>query len=809
MGWKDGFLQDLRYAFRTMRRDAAFCAIAILILGLGIGANTAIFSVVNTVLLRPLPFYASDRLVWIANTGTTGLSGATSRVSNYRDWRAMNQSFEDISSYFAFSDYNSYNLTGSGDPERLSGYGVAQNFFPLLGVQPALGRNFDAEESKFNGRKAAILTYGLWERRFGSDPSIVGRNVILNDTPTTIVGVMPRWFDFPSVFVPGSKVDLFVPFSISDETDRWGNTLAVVGRLKPGASIGQARAEFNILVDRIHKSHPERGVTWGARLTGLQDQVSGGFRRALVVLLAAVGVVLLIACANLSNLLLARASSRRKEMTVRIALGATRLRLIRQMLTESLLLAICGGIVGVVIAVIATRALAGLQAMNIALLHTVRLDGATLAFATGIAIVTGLLFGLVPALQISGTDVQGGLKESSRGSTEGRRSGWIRSTLVVAEIALSCILLVGAGLLIRSFQHVMDVDLGFQPAHTAVWTIETGNRFRQNSQTAEFYRRLERAIEAVPGVESSGVTDCLPLGRNRSWTIGAKGVAYERGQMPLAFPRIVDAGYIPAMQIPLRAGRTFTAADDANSEQVMVINEALAHRLWPDRSAIGQEAMIGGAKSWRIIGVVANVRHASLEQEGSPEMYLPIPQAGGASSVELVVRTKLPPEAIAPSLRAALQATDPSLPTAEFRTLDGIVDRAVSPRRFVVILLGGFAGLALVLASLGIYGVVSYSVSQRTQEIGVRMALGASAANVQMDILRHTMGLALMGALAGLAGSIAAAHLLESLLFGVKPGDIVTFLAMLSVLTVVAAVAGYVPARRASRIDPMLALRSE
>ena len=808
MGWKDGLRQDLRYAARTMRREAAFCVVAVSILGLGIGANTAIFSVVNTVLLRPLPFRAPERLVWIANIGTSGLSGRTSRVANYRDWVAMNESFEELSAYFAFSDYGSYNLTGSGEPERLSGYGVAQNFFPFLGVQPMLGRNFDAEESKWNARKAAVLTYGLWERRFGSDPGIVGQTIVLNDQPTTVVGVMPRWFDFPSVFVPGGKVDLFAPFSIGDETDRWGNTLAVVGRLKPGVTLPQARAEFGLLVDRIQKAHPERGNGWGARLTGLQEQVSGQFRLALVILLCAVGVVLLIACANLSNLLLARAASRHKEMTVRVALGATRGRLIRQMLTESLLLSGCGGAVGVAMAWAATRALAGLQAMNIALLHTVRMDGTTLAFGVGVALAAGLLFGIAPALEISGADIQSGLKETSRGTTEGRRGAWVRGALVISEIALSAVLLVGAGLLIRSFLRVMDVNLGFQPARAAVWSIETGNRFKTNVEQANFYVRLERAVETVPGVESSGVTDCLPLGRNRGWVVRAKGVTYLPGQTPVAFPRLVDAGYLPAMQIPLRSGRTFNGHDTAESERALVINEYLARRLWPDRDAVGQEAMVTDGKPWRVVGVVADVRHASLEQEGGAEMYLPIPQLG-ASSVDLVVRTKLAPEAVAPTVRAALKTVDPTLPTAEYRTLEGVVDRAVSPRRFVVMLLTGFATLALVLASLGIYGVVSYAVSQRSQEIGVRMALGATARDVQFAVLRQTLGLALAGAVVGLAASAGVARLLESLLYGVKPGDAVTFLGMLAVLMAVAALAGYLPARRASRIDPMAALRTE
>jgi predicted permease len=803
----DLLLQDLRYALRAMRRDAGFCAMAALILGLGIGANTAIFSVVNTLLFRPLPFRDAGRLVWIANTGTTGLSGATSRVANYRDWRAMNQSFEDLSAYFAFSDYSSYTLKETGEPERLSGFGVARNFFDLLGVRPLLGRAFDDEECKWNGRKAVILTHGLWERRFGSDPGVIGRRLTLNDEATTVVGVMPAAFDFASVFMPGSKVDVLVPFPITDETDRWGNTLAVIGRLKPGVTIRKAQAEFDLLTQQILSSKKDR-YRFGAALTGLQEQVSGRFRRALVVLLCAVGVVLLIACANLSNLLLARAASRRKEIAVRIALGAGRARLIRQMLTESTLLACCGAALGLVLAFVATRALSGLRAMNIPLLQSVRVDGAALLFTALVALATGLLFGLAPALQLSGAAVSEALKDSSRGSSQGRRGAWVRGALVVSEIALACILLVGAGLLMRSFLRVLDVDLGFQPARAAVWTIETGDRFKTHAQQDAFFASLRRAVDAVPGVESSGVTDCLPLGRNRSWGIRAKGQTYPQGQVPLVYPRIVSPGYIPAMKIPLRAGRDFTDHDTAASQLVILINQTLARTVWPGLDPVGQEAFVFGKEPFRVVGVVGDVRHSSLEQAGSSEMYLPVSQAG-ASSVELVVRTRLAPEALAPAVRAALRRVDAGLPTAEFRTLDDLVDRAVSPRRFVVVLLGGFALLALLLASLGIYGVVSYSVNQRTQEIGIRMALGASAGHVQFRVLRETVGLALAGSLVGVVGSAAVARLLQSLLFGVQPGDALTFVAMTAVLTSVAALAGYLPARRASRIDPMSALRSE
>jgi putative ABC transport system permease protein len=804
----DQILQDLRYALRTMRRDAAFCAIAVLILGLGIGANTAIFSVVNTVLFRPLPFRNPSRLVWISNIlPGAGLSGETSRVSNYRDYRSMNRSFEDLTAYFAFSDYGSYTLTEYGEPERLIGYGVAQNFFQMLGIRLELGRPFDDEECKWNGRKAVILSHGLWQRRFGSDPHIVGRSITLNGAPTIVTGVLPESFDFASVFTPGAKVDMLTPFPITDETNRWGNTLAIVGRLKPGATVGRAQAEFDVLVSQIKAAHPERGKLFGARLTMLTDHISGRFHKALIVLLCAVGAVLLIACANLSNLLLARAASRRKEIAVRTALGAVRGRLVRQMLTESLLLSSCGAIAGLLMAFALTRALSHMDAMGIPMLAGARVDAQALAFTIALALVTGVLFGLAPALQISVADLHEGLKENNRGSSEGRRSAWVRNALVVGEIALACVLLVGAGLLMRSFVHVMDLDLGFQPAQTAIWTIEPPSTYRTQLQQRTLYQEIARRVQTVPGVESVGFTDCLPLSRNRSWDIRAKGVQYTDADLPLSFPRIVDTGYIPTMRIPLREGRTFTDHDTADSEKVVIINENAARRLWPNRSAVGQIALAGQGEV-RVIGVVANVRHSSLEETAGLEMYFPITQMG-SGNVELVVRTKRPPETIAPEVRAAMLAVEPSLPTAEFRTLNEIVDHAVSPRRFVVLLLGSFAALALVLAALGIYGVVSYSVSQRTQEIGIRMALGASAGHVQMSVVRQTLLLAIGGSVLGVVGSLVVSRLIASLLFGVQPGDAVTFAAMIGTLTFVAGLAGYLPARRASRIDPMCALRAD
>jgi predicted permease len=809
-GWPawDSLSQDVRYAFRTLGREPGFFAVAVLIVGLGIGATTAMFSVVNPILLQQLPFRDPERLVRVANTGTGGLSSVTSRASNLRDWRRLNESFEDLAGYFAFFDYGSYNLVGQGEPERLVGVGVTQNFLELLGVQPQLGRNFVDEECIWNGRPAALLTHSLWERRFASDPAIVGKSITLNNDPTTVVGVLPASFDFAGVFSPGSRIDMLTPFPVADETDRWGNTLAVIGRLKPGVTAGNAQAELDLINARLREQDPAR---WGlgAAVSGLQEHITGRFRQALLVLAGAVALVLLIACTNLSNLLLSRAASRRKEVAIRSALGAGRYRLIRQMLTESLVLSGCGAMLGIAIAFAVTRGVAATSAISIPLLHAVQVDSTALGFTLIVAVSTGLLFGIVPALQVSGADEHDALRDSTRGSSEGKGRSWIRGALVVSEVALACVLLVGAGLLLRSFLTLLDVDLGFQPEHAVAWRVDVGDRFADSGpgERVAFYERLVAAFKAVPGVESVGLTDTLPLGRNRGWGIRAKGVDYPEGS-PGAQPRMVDHGYIEAMRIPVIAGRSFNAFDTRESERVMVINEAAAQRLWPGQDPIGQIALVGNNTEWRIIGVVQNVRHSSLEEESGNEMYMNIRQQGDWGAIDAVIRTRLPVESLAPGIRAALRSLDSTLPASDFQTLGQIVDRAVSPRRFVLLLLVAFTAVALLLASLGIYGVVSYSVNQRTQEIGIRMALGASAGNVRWRVLRKTLALASIGVAIGAVGSFAMARLIGSLLYGVAPTDPLSFAAMMLVLTLVALVAGYLPARRASRIDPMSVLRS-
>jgi len=800
------FVQDTRSALREVRRDLRFYAFAALIIGLGVGANTAVFSVMSPLMLRQLPFEDPEELVWVAHRDAGGMSSVTSRTSNLRDFREMNQSFEALTGYFAFFEYESYNLVGDGQPERLVGVSVAQNFLDVLGVRPLMGRNFVDEESVWEGRPAAILTHGFWTRRFGADPAIVGRSITLNEIPTEVVGILPATFDFSSTFTPGSRVDFLRPFPISDETDNWGNTLAMIGRLKPGATVESSQADLELLVQYLQEADPER---WGlgAAVSKLQDQISGGFRSAMFLLAAAAGAVMLIACANLSNLLLARGPKRRKEMAIRSVMGANRKRLLRQLLLESLILSLCGALIGVGIAYGATELVAGTSAVKIPMLKAVSIDGVVLLFTLGVALTAGLIIGIVPALQMSEGQEASALSDSSRGSSEGRMHTNIREALIVAEVAIACILLVGGGLLLRSFSSVLDVELGFRSDGLVAWRVDTNRSFDERSAGVVFYEQLLANVEAVPGVEAVGLSDCLPLGRNRSWGIRAVGQPDDEEHAYSVFPRIVDYRYISAMGIPLVSGRHFTADDTWETGNVVIISESGARRMFPGENPLGQFLTLGEGGS-EVVGVVGDVRHQSLEQTSGIELYMPMTQQWWGT-LDMVVRSPLPAEALLGGVSAAIQATDPTMPTGDFRTLSAIVDRAVSPRRFTLLLLGSFAGAALLLAALGIYGVLSYSVSQRIPEIGIRMALGETGGQVLGRVVKRTMTLALVGIAIGAGGSFLVTRLMESMLFGVAPTDAKTFVMMTMVLLTVAALAGFIPARRASRTDPMGALRSE
>ena len=617
---------------------------------------------------------------------------------------------------------------------------------------------------------------------------------------------MPASFDFTSVFTPGSRVDLFSPFPLAKETDDMGNTSAIVGRLKPDATLESAQAEFHLLGQRLTAEHQSDRNEFQPVLSSLKAHVTGRLRLALIVLGCAVGVVMLIVCANLSNLPLARNATRQKEMAIRVALGAGRRRLIRQMLTESIVLSGAGAVAGVMVAVIGTRLLTRLDAISIPLLANVQVDIGVLAFTLLIAVVTGLMFGLVPALQVPAIGVNETLKDSTRGSTGGKRHAWIRSSLVVTEFAFACLLLVAAGLLIRSFLRVLDVDLGFQPERLATIRIDPSSEYSTQAKRNAYFDEALHLVQNTPGVEASGLTDVLPLEGDRSWGVKGVGQVYEREHHPSAFVRIVSNGYFKAMGIPLLAGRDFTEHDAASSEKVIIINDTLARRLWPNQDPIGQMVTQDGGR--RVVGVVGGVRHVKVEEDSGSEMYLPIRQTTDFSAVELVVRTSLPEETFGTTLRATLKPLDPNLGSSEFRNVQQLVDKATSPRRFVVIMLTGFSIFALTLAALGIYAVISYSVQQRTQEIGIRMALGASARSLQTRIMFQTLRLASIGLLIGLGVSFIMTRSLRALLFGVNSNDPASFIGTVVVLVAVAAVAGYFPARRASQIDPINALRS-
>jgi putative ABC transport system permease protein len=804
--------QDLRYAFRTLGRDRAFTLIAVVILGLGIGANVTVFSVVNTILLRPLPFQHPARLVWIEGPPREGgLSSVTYSVDAFEEYQQRNQTLDSVTAYMPFYGPSDYKLTGRGEPQPVTGVMVVCNFFQTLGVQPALGRLFTPEECRKNASPAVLLSYFFWKRVFAEDRSIVGQAITLNNAPVTVAGVLPPTFDFGSVFAPGTRMDILVPAPY--DMRNWGNTLLLIGRLKPGMTVAGTQAEANLLFPHFYfnKAHPEWGTGYQAQVQSLKDHVSGKLRRSLVVLWCAVGLILLIVCVNLSNLALARASARSKEYAMRAALGAGRARLVRQLLTESMVLSMGGAALGLGFAFVMTFYLAHQGSIALPLLSSLRVDGLALAWTLLVATASAVLFGVAPAFRMSVRTIQEALKESGHGTTEGRRHDRVRAALVVSEVALACVLLVGAGLLLRSFLRVLDVDLGFQPDRAAALRVEYndrgGNGTQQGARRGAIFEEMLRRVKAIPGIEEAGISDMLPLDRNRSWGLGAKGVVYRPKEYPDAFVYVVTPGYLAAMGMHLREGRDLSWQDQADSQRVVILNEAAAKRLWPGEDPLGRIAEVN-ERDTTVVGVVSDVRETSVEESSGPEIYVPMTQEGPVGA-ELVVRAKLPPDALASSVMRTLRALNPGQPATEFRPIRQIVDHAISPRRFFVLLVSAFAALGLALASLGIYGVISYSVAQQRQEIGIRMALGATQGHVLLGVLTKTLRLTLAGIALGMVASFAAARLIASLLFGTTPTDPATFAGMTALLCAVALLAGYVPAHRASRIDPMIALRAE
>jgi predicted permease len=810
--------QDFRFAQRTMRRDLGFTIVAVLMLGLGIGANVAVFSVVNTILLRPLPVEYSSRLVWIAPPPQKcGLSCATYSVDAYNEFKAQSRSYEDVTGYFAFSTPDNLRLTGRGEPVPVTGIEVMPNFFQVLGVQPMLGRPFTPADGRHGSHPVVLLQNAYWKRQFAGDPAIVGKEIDLNGSPATVVGVLAPSFDFGAVFSPGERVDL-LSAEILDDERTWGNIVPMIGRLKPGVTLAQAQGDANRVVPHLcwGERYPQscgdyaKGPDGGMALRTLKDYVSGRMRQSLELLWGAVGLILLIVCVNLSNLLLARSAARGKEFAMRSALGAQRSRIVRQLLTESLILSAAGAALGLAIAYAVTFWLTRAGSIALPLLSNIRLDGAAMGWTLLVTIGTAFLFGLMPGLKMASGSLQGTLKDSGAGAGKGLRHGKIRAALVISEVALACVLVVGAGLLLRSFLKVLDVNLGFAPDRAASIKVD----FDDNAPTAEageaklaeIFQQTIARVSALPGVEAAGIVDYLPLGPNRAWGAPTpQGKTYPEGAIPSPLVYVCSPGYFRAMGMRVR-GRDFTWDDNLKSQEVVLINAAAARVYWPGEDAVGR-VLVSGNEQLHVIGVVDDVHASSVEDEKGWQIYYSTLQKG-PSAAHLVIRSKVPPATLAGSVLRALRELNPNQPAAEFQPIRTIVDRAVSPRRFFVLLVGIFAALGLTLAALGIYGVIAYGVTQQTQEIGIRIALGASRTRVQLGVLGRTFGLVVMGLVAGTIVSLAAGRLMTSMLFGTQPTDAMTYAAMAAVLLMVALTAGYLPAWRASRINPMVALRN-
>lgn len=801
----DIFIQDLKYTLRTLARDPGFTAVAVLILALGIGANVAVFSVVNTLLLRPLPFANAQKLVWIAgNKGAGALSDTTFRVDAYEAIQRDSRSFQEITGYVPFFSVSEARMKGQGQPQQLTGVWVEGNFFRVLGIQPALGRLFTPDETVKGGRPVVLLSHSFWQRQFASNPKIIGQAVTLNDVAVTVVGVLPASFDFGSAFHPGMNAEIFSP-AINDQFRRWGHMLSILGVLKPGVTPAAAQNEMNAEFTPLIATHPEWLTDFAIDVSSLKDHISGKLRRSLVVLWCAVGLILLIVSVNLSNLLLARAAARSKELAMRRALGAGRLRLMRQLLTESLVLSFAGAAFGLVFAYTITGFLAHQSSIALPLLSSIRVDTSALEWTLLISVFAATAFGIVPAFSISTGNLRNLLQGSSHGATAGAKQDRLRSTLVISEVALACVLLIGAGLLMRSFLRVLEVDLGFEPSHAAAMqlNIDDGG---SNARRSVLLQEKLRRIQAIPGVEAAGISDKLPLDRNRSWELSAKGRSYPADANHDAYVYIVTPGYFQAMGMHLHEGRDFTWDDKPDTEHVIVINQAAARRDWPGEDPIGRLALGIGDGDSRVVGVISDVHDSGVEDSPNPEVFVPITQ-GEPEGGQLVVRSSLPSAALASPVMRTLRELNLNQSAAEFRPIQSLVDHSTSPRRFFMLLVAAFATLGLILAALGIYGVISYTITRQTQEIGIRMALGASASRVQRDVLAKTFRLAALGLVLGVSASLLVARGISALLFGVAPNDLLSFFSAFLMVTCVALLAGYLPARRASRIDPVVALR--
>jgi putative ABC transport system permease protein len=812
--WLEQLLEDIRFGLRMLRKNFGFTAVAVLTLALGIGANTAIFNVVYATLLQPLPTRQGNRLVviWVNN-----LEQSWSRIGptgqDYLDWKEQSKSFDDL---FLF-EHGTGTVTGLGEPEQVAGLRVTTNFGEFFGIKPVLGRTFRLEEA--GGRhNFAILGYGYWQRRFGSDPAVAGRGMTLNGEEYTIIGVLPA--DFAALF----PADVVVPFD-TDWVKRVDTNLGVFGRLKPGVTLRQASGEMTVIAERIAPARPSR-KGFGAVLVPLEAVRVEYLRPALLVLLVAVGFVLLISCANVANLMLARSVVRQREMAIRMALGAGRLRLIRQFLAESTMLALLGGATGALLALWSTDLLNIFvpsripvpNAADAVTLPGIHMSGAAVAFTIVISLLTGIVFGVIPALQSLRCNVNESLKQGGRGFSIGPGGHRTRSTLVIVESALAFVLVIGAGLMIKSFWRLLEASPGFHPDHLLTLRVKLptdakSSEYREPRQQAATFQRFLASVEAVPGIQSAAFAEIVPLSQDdmdMGYFVVQEDPALPPGEHLAADYRDITPNYFATMGIPLIGGRTFSEQDNLDRPRVIVIDETLSRRFFPKQDPIGKHLQIPDATrpSREIVGVVGGVRDTGFDQQPRPTIYFPSLQSPD-QTMSLVVRTTLPPSAVLPAIKNAIWSVDKNQPVFAVRSMDEIISGIISAQRLAFLLLGVFAFLALALAAIGIYGVTSYLVSERTHEIGVRIALGAQWSDVSHLVLGHGARLAGIGVIGGVVAAFALTRLLSSLLFGVSATDPLTFVGVAILLTVVALAACYIPARRAMRVDPVVALRCE
>ena len=812
------FWQDVRFGLRMLRASPAFTLVAVLTLALGIGANTAIFSIVDAVLLRALPFPDSGRLVDISrldlrnNESVRALS-----YPDFQDLRAQSRTLQSAAVY----NVDSLTLTGAGEPAHVSAGVASASIFQVLGVSPKLGRAFlSAEDAP--GSRVAILSDSLWRERFAADPSVLGRAITLNARSYTVVGVLPPGFQFP--LDEPRPLDLWTTiaaYRVSSDGDkpvteqRGSHFLLAIGRLKPGVTLPQADAEFSAISAALAKQYPDSNAHLAMRPQSAIEALVGDARPALFVLLGAVGLVLLIACANVANLLLARATVRRREVAVRAAMGASRSRILRQLLTESVLLALAGAIPGALLALWATRLLATLQAAEIPRLAGASVDGLALAFTFAASLATAVLFGLVPALQASRFNLTGSLREAGRGGGETVRHLRLRNLLVVSEISLALMLLVGSGLLLHSLLNIFRVPPGFDPHGLIAFDLDLpGTRYGKSEQSIQFFHELLSRLQSVPGVDSASAVMPLPFSANSMRTsFQIEGRPVPESDAPATFLRCVGQDYFHTMRIPLLSGRTFSASDTREAKKVIIINQTMARRFFPNENPIGKRIQPSASDTAdeplrEIVGVVGDVKHRTLWRAPDPEIYIPYDQLA-IGGMTVVVRSSGDPRSLLPAVRAQVRTLDSELPLFGVRTLQDYISGSVAQRRFTALLLGLFAGVALLLAAVGLYGVISYGVAQRTHEIGVRVALGAASSDVLRLVLAQGLRLTLLGLAIGALAALAASRLLAGMLFGVSGADPLTFLVVALVFLAVALAACLVPARRASRVDPLVALRYE